>query len=210
MTNPEPWEEAAEEDADLVETLGNLQEGLPTAAMYYTSDGWHRTEFRDALLAALTTNKAARDAVEGIHGKAPTCNIADAAALVLALRSVKAALKEALKTINRKLPGVEEALCIAIAEAGLLKCETTTHTFTAKANSYLSKYPKPQEDSWDDFREWFEEHPNHEIADLMRVQVNSKELERLCQALLEAGEAIPPGVSTYVKASVGVRRKPGR
>ena len=208
-TPPDYIVEDDEENEELVQILGSIGDGIPTCAMYYTSDKWRRDEFAEALDFVLKANRAIREAIEGIHGKAEVSNIADCAALLLACRSFKAALKETAKVVNRKLPGLEERLCFAIAEAGLLKASTETHTFTAKARAYLNRYPKPDGEGWEEFKEWFTHHPNQDIADLMRLQVDRRALEKLCQDLQEAGEQLPPHVQTFIKATVGVRRKPG-
>jgi len=125
---------------------------------------------------------------------------------VMVLREVRDILKEGSKKLNKLLAPVEQHLCQTIAnhsEDGL----TYHHplgTVSATARGFFS-INDPMV-----FYEWLtrnREDKKEAIEAFVTYAYSKKARTELCEALLEKGEVLPPGIKEYIIASVTVRRK---
>jgi len=184
---------------EIVEALQDLMRGVPVS---FPKDGWHMKEFTRTANSLKDTAVAVVEATTEIESKFRLCNLGDKAALLIMLRNIKVGAGELQKLINKLEPHLEQDMCLAISEQGLNTFQTETHTLTAKADAFISHIPQAGDENYEDFIN------DPEVKALEITQVPLKAIERLCRERLESGEDLPPGCTVFIKASIGIRRRP--
>jgi hypothetical protein len=232
MTEPEVDDDILQDEPEIPDELHELIGDIRTAAatLFLTKDRWHEPEFRRSLSHFLAAYAYQTRAHAGIREKFAEANLGDKAQIILAVRALKQSAKETEKVANKLLPDLERDMVMAIAENGIDKFQTPTHSFTAKADSYLSTVPKPGDKNWSAYQEWLKGCPDPNVRQLIDVTLPEDEyqrlaevlpalreaaylsmsdrcMEKLCRMLLEDGQDLPPGVTTFIKPSISIRRR---
>lgn len=185
---------------EIIADLEDLLRGIP---LTLPKDDWHKDEFTVTVDALKICSRSLVNATEGIEPQFKQYKLGDKAALLILLRNIKEGAGSLQKVINKLEPHLEADMCMAIAEQGLNTFQTATHTLTGKADAYLSRYPKDDRDT-----DWAEMIADPGIAALQRNVLPPKDLEKVCRTRLENGEDLPHGCEVYIKASVGIRKRP--
>lgn len=217
-----------EENDEIAELMGDMKSAAAT--LYLTQDHWHEAEFRAALEHLIQAFVQQKLGFEGLFTKYSQSTLGDKAQLLLGIRCLKQVANEIAKVSNKMLPALESDLCVAIVESGLDAFATKTHKFTASAESFLSKMPSPGDAVWALYQEWLETCPDPAIRELIDItladadyqrlkseipelesvtyrKISEKAMGKLTRKLLADGQALPPGVETFVKATVHIRHK---
>ena len=119
---------------------------------------------------------------------------------LLAIRDLKEQLKEALTNTNKMLEAYEQFMCAHMVRSEMYDFKTPDAKFSASAKAYVSVPEK----NWATFVAWAEQQKESLFED--KHMLNDKMLNELCDKLLEAGQPLPPGVVSFIKATVRVRK----
>jgi hypothetical protein len=112
----------------------------------------------------------------------------------MSLKNTKTEINEQLKGINSQIKDVEEELMLIMEEQEIEKFSTEDGTFSLRTSMYAGI------EDMKSFIDWIQKTEN---IGFIQKRASNKAIEEYFE---ETG-VLPPGINTYMKTSIGTRKK---
>ena len=118
----------------------------------------------------------------------------DLSSKLMSLKNTKTEINEQLKGINSQIKDVEEELMLIMEEQEIEKFSTEDGTFSLRTSMYAGI------EDMKSFIDWIQKTEN---IGFIQKRASNKAIEEYFE---ETG-VLPPGINTYMKTSIGTRKK---
>lgn len=133
----------------------------------------------------------------------PSLSLEEKASTVITLREIADALTNTRQKINAALEKIEEHLCRVLVDRDTLKFEHDGYRLYPSAEGFFEP-PKITDAKFEAFYDWVKK--NDAFIENATKNGAKRALKAVCEKLLEAGEPLPPNVSSFIRARIKLRR----